>query len=92
MGTTIKEKILQELPANIRKNANVTMSYQTYLQLINSHLKTIYGEYADWTKCIDYYFNSQEYKTNCHQVEKCEDIPIIDRDSLNKMLNEEEHI
>lgn len=89
MGTTIKEEILQGLPANVRKNANVTMSYQTYLQLINSHLKTIYGEYADWTKCIDYYFDSQEYKTNCHHVEKCEDIPIIDRDSLNRMLNEE---
>lgn len=61
MGGTIKEEILQKLPENIREKAKVTMSYQTYLQGINSNLKTVYGEYADWEKCIEKYFESEQY-------------------------------
>lgn len=90
MGIAIKEEIIQKLPESIRKNATVTMSYQTYLQSINKHLKTIYGEYADWSKGLECYFQSQEYKSNCHFVKTCEDIPLIDREDLNRMLNEEE--
>lgn len=44
------------------------MSYQTYLQGINSNLKTVYGEYADWEKCIEKYFESEQYTANYHYV------------------------
>lgn len=90
MGITIKEELLKQLPENVRGNADITMSYQAYLKIINNHLKTIYGEYADWEKCIENYFESEEYKMNCHCVTQCEDIPIIDRDYLHRMLDEEE--
>ncbi|MGC4019984.1 MAG: FRG domain-containing protein [Muricomes sp.] len=67
------------------------MSYQTYLEAINSHLKTIYGEYANWTKCIDNYFRSSQYRMNCHYAWRCEDIPVLQRDDIEKMLKEESH-
>lgn len=89
MGNTIKEEMLQDLPENVREKASVTMGYQTYLQAINDHLKTIYGDYANWTKCIEKYFESDQYNANCHYVQSCDDIPELSRDDLNKMLHEE---
>lgn len=89
MGATIKEEMLQGLAESVREKASVTMEYQTYLGVINDHLKTIYGEYADWTKCIDNYFRSEQYNANCHYVQSCADIPELSRDDLDEMLNEE---
>lgn len=89
MGSTIKEEILQGLPENVREKASVTMEYRTYLQTINNHLQTIYGEYANWTKCIDKYFESNQYNANCHYVQKCNDIPELSRNDLDKMLHDE---
>lgn len=89
MGGTIKEEILQKLPENIREKAKVTMSYQTYLQGINSNLKTVYGEYADWEKCIEKYFESEQYTANYHYVQSCEEIPELGREDIEKMLHSE---
>lgn len=85
----VKEEIIQDLPKNIRKRAKVTMSYQMYMQGINSNLKKIYGRYADWTKCIDLYFKSSQYKMNCHYVQELKDIPLLKEDDIEKMLKEE---
>lgn len=91
MGNTIKEEMLQSLPESIMKKATVTMSYQTYLKGVNDHLKTIYGEYANWSKCIDKYFASNQYSENCHYAQKCDDIPLLKQDDIEKMLREEAH-
>jgi len=90
MKKTTKEEILQALPERIRNASKVTMSYQLYLQAVNDHLKKIYGEYADWTNCIDKYFRSNQYRMNCHYVRTCEDIPLLQRRDIEKMIREEE--
>lgn len=90
MVVITKEEILSGLPENVRKKASVTMEYQTYLQAINGHLQTLYGEYANWTKCIENYFVSDEYNSNCHFVQNCDDIPELSRGDLGMMLREEE--
>ena len=68
----------------------LTFSYQKTLLLINSHLKTIYGDRADLKKCLDAYFHSSEYRNSCHNGKKLEDIKLLQPDKIKQMLLEEE--
>lgn len=85
-----KERLLQGFPQKIRENADVTMSYQAYLRAINKHLISIYGECANWTRCVNGYFKSDFYNQNCHYVKNCEEIPVLSRDDIDNMLKQEE--
>ena len=53
---TIHERHFHDmLSPDVGENIHVTMGYQDYLRIINNHLRTLYGEYADWEKCIEKY-------------------------------------
>lgn len=78
------------LPTEIKQSSRVTLGYQDYWRLINRHLKTIYGEYANWEKCIEQYFTSAEYKSNCHYVRHCDEIPILSGADIEQMIREDE--
>lgn len=82
--------VRESLPEDLRKVVNkVSFSYQAYLQIINEHLVTLYGDTADWSKCLYAYFNSPIYRDACHKVKKCGEIPIIKKNHIEHMLNEE---
>ena len=87
---TFQEKLFHDmLPHYLSSNTRVTFGYQNYLRIIQSHLQTFYGHRADWSKCVDMYFRSTVYKTLCHSINRCEDIPIITSDQLYGMIREE---
>ncbi len=85
-----KKILLQDFPKILRENADVTMRYQAYLQIVNDYLMTIYGEYADWARCIDEYFKSDYYNKNYHYVHNCEEIPLLNGNDIENMIKQEE--
>lgn len=78
------------LPKGLRDVAKVSMNYQHYWSIVNSHLKTIYGEYADPQRCLEDYHNSTQYKKNRQSIRRCPDIPIIGMDEIGAFIKEEE--
>ena len=88
---TFQEKLYHDmLPPDFQKNSHVTFGYQDILRIIQNHLKTFYGQRADWSQCIDAYFRSPWYDNFCHSPNRCEDIPIITAEELYKMIQENE--
>ena len=88
---TLQEKLYHDmLPKEFRKSAMVTFGYQDNLRIIQKHLETFYGWRANWSQCIDLYFQSKEYQNFCHTVKRCDDIPIITSDSLYSMIKQDE--
>ena len=66
---TLQEKSFHDmLPPHFAAIAQVSFSYQDMLRIAQDHLKTFYGDRADWKKCIERYFHSAEYQDNCHYV------------------------
>lgn len=91
MKETVHEKQFHNmLDPELSHSAQVSMKYQDYLQIISNHLKTLYGEFADWRKCLQQHFTSNEYKELCHSPQCCEDIPILTRQQIMKMIKEDE--
>lgn len=77
------------LPVGLRENVQISMRYQDYFRIINEHLKTIYGNRAEWKECIKHYNDSLEAQNNSNIVRKCEDIPVISRERLLQMLRDD---
>lgn len=50
------------LPEELQQISTVTMSYQNSWAMINKHLRTIYGDRADWKKGISAYQKSTLYE------------------------------
>lgn len=91
MKETVHEKQFHNmLDPELGHSAQVSMKYQDYLRIISRHLKTIYGEFADWKKCLQQYFTSNEYKELCHSPQCCEDIPILTEQQIMEMIKENE--
>lgn len=88
---TFQEKLFHDtLPPDFKSVAHVTFGYQDYLRIIQKHLQTFYGHRADWSQCVDMYFHSTVYQNFCHNVKRCEDIPIITAEQLYTMIQEDE--
>lgn len=79
------------LPAWFANIANVDMGYQGYLRIADQHLVTLYGSRADTAKRIEQYRASQEYQSGCRIVSRCENMPILSRDDLFRMIREDEN-
>lgn len=88
--TTHEKNFHNLLPPDLAKVAQVTFGYQDHLRIINKHLKTLYGDYADWDQCLKEYFSSDEYQRNCHHVLQCEDIPLLTKQQIEEMAREDE--
>ena len=71
------------LPEELQQISTVTMSYQNSWAMINKHLRTIYGDRADWKKGISAYQKR-------HIVRKCEDMSLVTTDEIRNMLAEDE--
>ena len=71
------------LPEELQQISTVTMSYQNSWAMINKHLRTIYGDRADWKKGISAYQKR-------HIVRKCEDMSLVTTDEIWNMLAEDE--
>lgn len=88
---TLQEKMHHDmLPPKLAAITQVSLSYQETLRIAQDHLQTIYGDRADWKKCIERYFHSAEYRDNCHYVNTCTDIPIVTTEQLRSMIQEDE--
>lgn len=88
--TTHEKNFHDLLPPDLAKVAQVSFSYRKYLRIVNKHLKTLYGDYADWDQCLEEYFSSAEYQGNCHHVLRCEDIPLLTKHQIEEMAREDE--
>jgi len=88
MKETDQEKALKEI-LGLRDFSKATLSYQKYLSLINSYLKTIYEDRADSGKCLNVYFQSSEYRNACHNGKNIGDIKLLEPDDIEQMLYEE---
>lgn len=88
---TRQEKAFHDrLPPEFKTSAQVTFGYQHSSRIIQEHLQTFFDKRADWTQCINAYFQSDKYQRYCHKPQKCEDIPIITPDQLYTMIQEDE--
>lgn len=79
------------LSPDLGENARVTFGYQENLRIIQNHLQKFYGQRADWSQCIEAYFNSKVYLDSCHCAMRCEDIPIVTTEQLYTMIQEDEN-
>jgi len=77
------------LSESLRDKAQVSQSHHLYFTIINSHLKTLYGERADWGKCLDAYYSNYKYRSVCHSGRRIGDITLLDREGIECMLQEE---
>ena len=88
--TDQEQRVWKQLPIGLQQIATVSMSYQSSFQIINKHLQTIYGDRAEWKKCLAAYQKSSFYRQGSHIVRKCDDLRLVTTDELRVMLDEEE--
>jgi hypothetical protein len=70
-------------------STEVTFSYQKDLLLVNQHLNAIFGDRADLKRCLDAYFHSSVYLSECHNGKNIEDIKLLKIDDIEQMIHEE---
>lgn len=86
-----ERKIWCSLPEEIRKHTQVTNDYQHRLGIVQKHLKTLYGERADWKKCLDRYYTDAQYNDECHKIDDLRTVPELSADDIKAMIQQEEH-
>lgn len=87
--TENEKRIRDSLPEAWRKMAEVSFDYSRVLSHVNSKLKEIYGDRADWNRCINEYERSQYYNSSCRTAKCIEDIPEISHDDIMDMIEDE---
>lgn len=83
------EEFKKCLPEEFQNVAEISFSYQLSWRIVSGHLKTLYDKYADPEYCLNAYYNGPEYRKNKHIIRRCPDIPLINIDDIQKMLDEE---
>ena len=88
---TFEGEIAKLLPDEMKTGNvfQVRSAKRDWQLIIEQHLHTLYGERADWSRCIESYFQSEEYKKQCSVVNNVDDIPLLDRQDINNLLDEE---
>ena len=89
----LEKSIREKVKKGFCQNAGITMvsnSYIDKLNIVQNHLKTLYGDKADWRKAIERYKSSDEYKNSCRVVKNINEIPEITIKDLNVWIKEEE--
>lgn len=71
-------------------NSGVTLSYRNVLYIIQQHLKTLYGDMADWNKNLGIYLRSEERKHSTLFADKIENVLEITTDHLRAAMQFEE--
>lgn len=79
-----------QLPEELRKICSVSFSIQCYLNMIQNHLQTIYGNRADWKKNIQKYYQSDSFLAQCREVKSLDDIPELSHDDVRAWIAEED--
>jgi len=86
-----QEKAFREmLPDGLSDKVKVTQSYHLYLNIVNSHLRTIYCSRADLDARLNAYFRSPEYRKACRNGARIRDIELLQREDIEQMLREDE--
>ena len=68
----------------------VSVGYQDYLQSAYSNLTDLYGERTNPQNCMAQYQESAEAKLGCRVVTCCEDMPILTKDDILRMIRQDE--
>ncbi len=71
------------------RQSDIKTDYKEYLRLVQAHLRTLYGDKADWKVGIKRYYDSDQYKSQCRIARRIEDIPVIDISDLERMMSAE---
>lgn len=83
---SLKEQFSSELGSNI----DIKLDYHSYISIIQSHLKSLFGERADWNNNLKRYYSSSEYKAQCHIARNIDVIPEVPFDEIRTQLEAEE--
>lgn len=83
--------IWNSLPPVMRSIARVTNSYQHALEIVQNHMSTLIGERADWRRCLEHYFESDEYRNECHDVQSISCVPELSVSDIQQMIAQEEY-
>lgn len=88
---TLQEQLAyKKLCSEIGQIGGVSYSYQDFLSIATKNLQSFYGDRADWSKCLERYFDSIEYKKLCHYPHCCDEIPILTKEQIQEIIREEE--
>ena len=78
------------LPENLRKTCSVSLSIQRFLGMVQEHLRTIYGDRADWKRNIEKYYQSEQFLSQCRVVKGIDSIPEISETEIKDWISEEQ--
>lgn len=78
------------LPEDLRNCSTVSLSIRYFLGMIQGHLKTIYGERADWQRNLQKYYQSEEYRKQDITILSIGDIPELGLEEIHAWIDEEE--
>ena len=77
------------LPEEMKGICSVSFSLQEKLVLVNTHLKTIFGEMADWKKNLELYYHDSPFCDNCCVVETLENLKELTFEDILSWIEEE---
>lgn len=89
-NTLIEKNNFNMFPEEMRQHvSSYSLSYQEKLSIIQADLQILYGERANWRKCLDAYYHSSEYNESCHDTATIMDAMPLNKERLKEMLEEE---
>lgn len=80
----------EQFSSDFGSNIDVNLDYHSYVGIIQSHLKSLFGERADWNHNLKRYYSSSEYKAQCHIARNIDVIPEMSFDEIRTQLEAEE--
>lgn len=78
--------IWDDMLNEIKDSAVVSLDYINDIERVNSHLKSIYGQRADFNNCLKNYFSSETYLSSNHIINKCDDISLISEEEIFEVI------
>lgn len=84
------KSLKEQFSSDFGSNIDIRLDYHSYIGIIQSHLKSLFGERADWNNNLKRYYSSSEYKAQCHIARNIDVIPEVSIDEIRNQLDTEE--
>lgn len=84
------KSLKEQFSSDFGSNIDIRLDYHSYIDIIQRHLKSLFGERADWNHNLKRYYYSSEYKAQCHIARNIDVIPEVSTDEIRAQLEAEE--